>query len=58
MFPNVFSLFEDSTLKSPLSACLCAPPMKGRAYYPDGFEINYHGNKDSSSSNKSVFSSA
>ncbi len=41
MFPNVFSLFEDSTLKSPLSACLCAPPMKGRAYYPDGFEINY-----------------
>ena len=41
MFFNIFSLFENSSLKAPLSACLCVPPMKGRAYYPDGFEIDY-----------------
>ena len=41
IFSNVFSLFEDSSSRVPEGSFLCTPPMKGRAYYPDGFEINY-----------------
>ena len=40
-FSTVFSLFQDSSNRVPEGGCLCAPPLKGRPYYSDGFEISY-----------------
>jgi len=40
-FSSVFDLFEDSSNKVPEGSFLCTPPMRGRAYYPKGFEITY-----------------
>ena len=40
-FSNVFCLFEDSSNQVPEGSFLCAPPMRGRTYYPEGYEISY-----------------
>ncbi len=40
-FSTVFSLFQDSSNRAPEGGFLCTPPMKGRPYYPNGFEISY-----------------
>ena len=41
MTETVFKLFEAAALRVPEGGCLCAPPMAGRAYHPDGVEISY-----------------
>ena len=41
MTETVFDLFEAAAQRVPEGGCLCAPPMAGRAYYPDGVEISY-----------------
>ena len=41
MTETVFELFEAATRRAPESGCLCAPPMRGRSYHPDGIEISY-----------------
>ena len=41
MTETVFELFEAAAQRVPEGGCLCAPPMAGRAYHPDGVEISY-----------------
>ncbi len=41
MTETVFELFEAAAHRVPEGGCLCAPPMAGRAYHPDGIEIDY-----------------
>ena len=41
MTETVFDLFEASARRVPEGGCLCAPPMQGRPYHPDGIEIDY-----------------
>ena len=41
MTETVFELFEAAARRVPEGACLCAPPMAGRPYHPDGVEIGY-----------------
>ena len=41
MTATVFDLFEAAARRVPEGGCLCAPPMAGRAYHPDGVEIDY-----------------
>ena len=41
MTETVFDLFEAAAHRVPEGGCLCAPPMAGRPYHPDGIEIGY-----------------
>ena len=41
MTATVFDLFEAAARRVPEGGCLCAPPMAGRPYHPDGVEIDY-----------------
>ncbi len=41
MTETVFELFEAAARRAPEGGSLCAPPMAGRAYHPDGVEISY-----------------
>ena len=41
MTETVFELFEAAALRVPEGGCLCAPPMTGRPYHPEGVEIGY-----------------
>ena len=41
MTETVFELFEAAALRVPEGGCLCAPPMTGRPYHPEGIEIGY-----------------
>ena len=41
MTETVFELLEAAARRAPESGCLCAPPMRGRPYHPDGIEIGY-----------------
>ena len=41
MTETVFELFEAAARRVPEGGCLCAPPMQGRPYHPDGVEISY-----------------
>ena len=41
MTETVFALFEAAARRVPEGGCLCAPPMQGRPYHPDGIEIGY-----------------
>ena len=41
MTETVFELFEAAARRVPEGDCLCAPPMQGRPYHPDGVEIGY-----------------
>ena len=41
MAETVFELFESAALRVPEGGCLCAPPMTGRPYHPEGVEIGY-----------------
>ena len=41
MTETVFALFEAAAARMPEGGCLCAPPMAGRPYHPDGVEISY-----------------
>ncbi len=41
MTETVFALFEAAARRVPQGGCLCAPPMAGRPYHPDGVEIDY-----------------
>ena len=41
MTETVFALFEAAARRVPEGGCLCAPPMAGRPYHPDGVEIGY-----------------
>ena len=41
MTGTVFDLFEAAKQRAPEGGCLCAPPMQGRLYHPDGIEISY-----------------
>ena len=42
MTETVFDLFENAARRVPEGGCLCAPPMAGRPYHPDGVEIGYN----------------
>ncbi len=41
MVETVFDLFEGTAARAPEGGCLCAPPMAGRRYHPEGIEISY-----------------
>ena len=41
MTETVFALFEAAAARRPEGGCLCAPPMAGRPYHPEGVEIGY-----------------
>ncbi len=41
MTETVFDLFAAAARRAPEGGCLCAPPMAGRPYHPDGVEISY-----------------
>ena len=41
MTETVFDLFEAAARRAPEGGCLCAPPMRGRPYHPEGIEIGY-----------------
>ena len=41
MTATVFDLFDAAARRVPAGGCLCAPPMAGRSYHPDGVEIDY-----------------
>ena len=41
MMETVFELFEAAAARMPEGGCLCAPPMAGRLYHPEGVEIGY-----------------
>ena len=46
MAETVFALFEEAAARAPEGACLCAPPMAGRPYHPEGVEIDYRTARD------------
>ena len=46
MAETVFALFEEASARAPGGACLCAPPMAGRPYHPEGVEIDYRTARD------------
>ena len=41
MMETVFELFEAAAARMSEGGCLCAPPMAGRLYHPEGVEIGY-----------------
>lgn len=41
MTETVFEQFEATARRVPQGGCLCAPPMAGRPYHPEGVEIDY-----------------